>query len=56
MREFRCSRDTALWLVAGALAVTMLGTTLPTPLYVLYQQQCGFSTLTGTVIFSAYAG
>ena len=56
MREFRCSRDTALWLVAGALAVTMLGTTLPTPLYVLYQQQWGFSTLTGTVIFSAYAG
>lgn len=56
VRESRCSRETALWLVAGALAVTMLGTTLPTPLYVLYQQQWTFSTLTGTVIFSAYAG
>jgi MFS family permease len=38
------------------MAVAMLGTTLPTPLYVLYQQQWAFSTLTGTVIFSAYAG
>lgn len=56
MKEFRCGRDTGLWLVAGALAVTMLGTTLPTPLYVLYQHQWAFSTLTGTLIFSAYAG
>ena len=55
VRLFRRSRETAVWLVAGAFAVTMLGTTLPTPLYVLYQQQWAFSTLTGTVIFSAYA-
>lgn len=56
VRAPRCSHGTARWLVAAALAVTMLGTTLPTPLYVLYQQQWAFSTLTGTVIFSAYAG
>lgn len=56
MRQLRSGSAAAPCLVAMALAVTMLGTTLPTPLYVLYQQQWGFSTLTGTVIFSAYAG
>lgn len=38
-----------------AFLVTMLGTTLPTPLYPLYQGQFGFSQLTITVIFAAYA-
>src|SRR5947209_12134098 len=32
----------------------MVGTTLPTPLYVLYQQKLGFSELTGTIIFAVY--
>ncbi|MGH3322894.1 MAG: MFS transporter, partial [Streptomyces sp.] len=45
----------AFWLVALAFAVTMVGTTLPTPLYVLYQGQLHFSTLMITVIFAAYA-
>ena len=40
---------------ALALAVAMLGTTLPTPLYGLYRQQFGFSELTVTVIFAVYA-
>ncbi|MFJ9249605.1 MFS transporter [Streptomyces sp. NPDC101776] len=48
-------RGTAFWLVALAFAVIMLGTTLPTPLYVLYQHRMGFSTLMSTVIFAAYA-
>jgi MFS family permease len=42
-------------LVAAAFAVTMLGTTLPTPLYVLYQRELRFSTLTSTVVFAVYA-
>jgi predicted MFS family arabinose efflux permease len=33
----------------------MLGTTLPTPLYVLYEQQFGLDAFTGTVIFAVYA-
>jgi MFS family permease len=33
----------------------MFGTTLPTPLYVLYQQKLRFSALIVTVIFAAYA-
>lgn len=40
---------------AFALAVAMLGTTLPTPLYGLYQRRFGFSELVVTVIFAAYA-
>ncbi|WP_405867923.1 MFS transporter [Streptomyces sp. NBC_01515] len=48
-------RGAAFWLVALAFAVTMLGTTLPTPLYTLYQHRLGFSTLMSTVIFAAYA-
>ena len=33
----------------------MLGTTLPTPLDGLYQQEFGFSALMVTVIFATYA-
>jgi MFS family permease len=40
---------------AFALAVAMLGTTLPTPLYALYRQRFGFSELMITVIFATYA-
>jgi MFS family permease len=44
--------------VAGvgiAFAVTMFGTTLPTPLYPLYRSQIGFSDLMITVIYAVYA-
>jgi hypothetical protein len=40
----RLSRPVAFWLIAYAFAVTMLGTTLPTPLYVIYQAQWHFPT------------
>lgn len=36
-------------------AVAMLGVTLPTPLYPLYQHALGFSTLVITVIYAAYS-
>ncbi|MEV7279464.1 MFS transporter [Streptomyces sp. NPDC093111] len=35
--------------------VCMAGTTLPTPLYPLYQEKFGFSELTVTVVFAVYA-
>lgn len=55
-RQRRTAPDSlGIWLVAAAFAVTMMGTTLPTPLYVLYQQEFGFSTLMITVIFATYA-
>jgi MFS family permease len=45
----------AFWLVAVAFAVTMFGTTLPTPLYVLYQEELGFAEPVLTAIFAVYA-
>jgi len=42
------------WLVVGAFLVLMAFTTLPTPLYPLYQQRDGFPTFVITLIFAAY--
>ena len=41
--------------IAYAFLVTMLGTTIPTPLYPIYQQRFGFGELMVTVIFATYA-
>ena len=48
-------RRVAFWLVALILTITMLGTTLPTPLYVIYQAQWHFSAALVTVTFAVYA-
>ncbi|MFF5973367.1 MFS transporter [Streptomyces sp. NPDC012769] len=54
MDDDRQSR--ARCLLAGAVfVVCMAGTTLPTPLYPLYQQKFGFSELTVTVVYAVYA-
>ncbi|MFD7340650.1 MFS transporter [Streptomyces violascens] len=43
-------------LLGGAVfVVCMVGTTLPTPLYALYQDKFGFSELTVTVVYAVYA-
>ncbi|MEV8536690.1 MFS transporter [Streptomyces sp. NPDC051211] len=43
-------------LLSGAVfAVCMAGTTLPTPLYSLYQEKFGFSELMVTVVYAVYA-
>ncbi|MFI0237949.1 MFS transporter [Streptomyces sp. NPDC016845] len=39
----------------GAFACVMLGATLPTPMYPLWQQELGFSPVVQTVIFASYA-
>jgi MFS family permease len=49
------STGRAFWLVAFAFLVTMLGTTLPTPLYPGYEARFGFGPLTVTVVFAMYA-
>jgi MFS family permease len=46
---------TAFWLLASVFAAAMLGTTLPTPLYPIYQAQWHFSAAMVTVIFAVYA-
>ena len=43
------------WAVAYAFVVVMAFSAIPTPLYVLYQQRDGFSSLTITLIFAVYA-
>src|SRR5690348_5896864 len=48
-------RQVAFWLTALVLGVTMLGTTLPTPLYVIYQGRWHFSAAMVTVTFAVYA-
>ena len=48
-------RRVAFWLLAAVLTITMLGTTLPTPLYVIYQGQWHFSAVVVTVTFAVYA-
>jgi MFS family permease len=45
----------AVGLVAAAFAVNMLGTTLPTPIYPLYERHYGFGGLVETVVFATYA-
>ena len=48
-------RRAAFWLVALVLNITMLGTTLPTPLYDIYQAKWHFSAAVVTVTFAVYA-
>jgi Major Facilitator Superfamily len=43
------------WIAASAFLVVMAYSTVPTPLWSLYQQRDGFSTLAITIAFAAYA-
>jgi len=54
-RARRLGRRASSRAAAYAFLVTMVGTTLPTPLYVLYRQRFGFSELMVTIIFATYA-
>ncbi|HEY2029527.1 MAG TPA: MFS transporter [Myxococcales bacterium] len=42
------------WTIATSLSVIFLLSNLPTPLYVVYQEQFGFSQITLTLVYSAY--
>lgn len=48
-------RQVGFWLVAFVLTAAMLGTTLPTPLYGIWQSQWHFSDAVVTVTFAVYA-
>jgi MFS family permease len=47
--------ENGFWLIAFAFVTAMAFSTVPTPLYAIYQQQDGFSTLTVTAVFGIYA-
>ncbi len=51
----RSSFASAFAITAYAFVATMLGTTLPTPLYPTYQKQLDFGALTVTIVFATYA-
>jgi MFS family permease len=51
----RVSRTTGFVLIAYAFLATMLGATLPTPLYPIMAQRYSFGALMVTVIFAVYA-
>src|SRR5690348_9636472 len=46
----------ASFVLLGSVAVSLLASSsAPTPLYPLYQAQWGFSAITTTIVFGAYA-
>jgi MFS family permease len=51
----RLGSRTGYWVVALALLFTMATSTLPTPLYVLYQRRDHFSSFMVSVVFAVYA-
>ncbi|MFG1925478.1 MFS transporter [Cryptosporangium sp. NPDC048952] len=51
----RTRHNLGFWLVAGAFLSAMAFSTVPTPLYVLYQHEDGFSPFVVTVVFAMYA-
>src|ERR1700722_10742182 len=53
-RRLKVGQRLAIVAVAYAFVVTMVATTLPSPLYELYRHQFGFSELMITVIFATY--
>jgi MFS family permease len=51
----RLGRRASFIAATYAFVATMLGTTLPTPLYALYSRRYGFSELIITLVFATYA-
>jgi hypothetical protein len=52
--RFHLRHGASFWIIAAAFFTVMAFSTLPTPLYALYQQRDGFATFLITVIFAAY--
>jgi predicted MFS family arabinose efflux permease len=51
----RLSPGTALIVLASIVLTLLASSSAPTPLYALYQQRWGFSSITTTLIFASYA-
>ncbi|GLZ00207.1 MFS transporter [Actinoplanes sp. NBRC 103695] len=54
-RRQAVSHGAGFWIAAGAFLIVMAYSTVPTPLWALYQQRDGFSTFAVTIAFAAYA-
>lgn len=55
VRRRELSPGAGFWVVAVAFLAVMAFSTVPTPLYSIYQERDGFPTVIITVIFAAYA-
>ena len=51
----RVAGATAFWFVAFTFLVVLVGTTVPAPLYVIYQGEWGFSAGVLTLVFAIYS-
>jgi hypothetical protein len=49
------SRNTAFWILVVVLVALLFASNVPSPLYVVYQQEWDFSAITLTGIFAVYA-
>ncbi|MEJ8645155.1 MFS transporter [Streptomyces sp. MS1.HAVA.3] len=54
-RAAGASRGSGFWVVGAVLVLLMLSSSVPSALYVLYQQEWGLSSGTITVVFALYA-
>jgi MFS family permease len=53
-RSWRLSRDASFAAIAGVYVLFMTASSAPSPLYVVYQREWGFSATTLTVVFAVY--
>src|SRR5690349_21327671 len=54
LRKISLDGTMAICAVAAMIGVLFAGSTVLTPLYVIYQQQLGFSQITLTLVYAAY--
>lgn len=54
-RQHRRRHGRGFWIIAFAFLTAMAFSTVPSPLYSLYQARDGFSTFTVTIVFAVYA-
>ncbi|TDD13037.1 MFS transporter [Kribbella turkmenica] len=54
-KQGRLAHGPGFWVIAAAFLTTMAFSTVPTPLYAIYQHRDGFPTYVITVIFASYA-
>jgi MFS family permease len=53
--RLRLGRGPAFWLLATTLALLLFASSAPSPLYIVYQAEWGFSSITLTAVFAVYA-
>jgi MFS family permease len=51
----KLGRRTSFWLLAGTLCLLLFASSAPSPLYIVYQTEWTFSTITLTSVFAVYA-